>query len=171
MRASEEYNIINKFTQKLPVDIKGVIRALGIEYKEAYLDDDISGMLERIDSEKFKITVSATHPYTRKRFTAAHELGHYMNHRNLIGDGIDDTKAYRSKPGGQYHNTNIGPLEETEANKFAARALMPANLLGIEYVKSKDVSRLAKMLEVSERSLKWRLVNLKLATKSRMGLL
>lgn len=52
-------------------------------------------MLERV-GDTFLITVAANDPLTRQRFTLAHELGHYMLHRTLIGDGLDDDRAYRS---------------------------------------------------------------------------
>ena len=170
MRASEEYSTINRFAASAPVDVRGLIEALGIQYQKAFLADNISGMLERLDDGYFKITVNATHRETRQRFTAAHELGHFMNHRNLIGDGVDDNKAYRSTDEGKYHNTDIGPLEETEANKFAAIVLMPGPLVQLEYENTKDTSKLAKKFGVSERAIKWRLVNLRLAAKSTLGL-
>lgn len=170
MRASEEYSTINRFAAIAPVDVKGLIEALGIQYQKAFLNDNISGMLERMSNGRFKITVNATHKETRQRFTAAHELGHYINHRNLIGDGIDDNKAYRSTAEGMYHNKDIGPLEETEANKFAAIVLMPGPMVKQEYQANQNTDELARKFGVSERALKWRLVNLKLATKIEVGL-
>ncbi len=170
MRASEEYSIINSFTQSPPTDIQTLIKALGIQYHEAYLNDDISGMLEKQPSGKFRITVNATHPETRKRFTAAHELGHYMRHRSLVGDGVDDNKAYRSTEGGEYHNINIGPKQETEANRFAALVLMHGPTVEREFKKNDSYIELAKLFGVSEQAMAWRLVNLGLASKERVSL-
>ncbi len=176
MKPSEEYRIINGFAKTAPVNIGGIISALKVQYQEAYLDDDISGMLERVDDDRFRIVVNANHPLTRRRFTAAHELGHYMNHRYLIGSGVDDNKAYRSVSGGKYHNTHIGPAEETEANIFAAGILMPGPLVEREFRSDNHsslldrASALAARFEVSEKAMKWRLVNLKLADKDALGL-
>lgn len=170
MRASEEYELINQYTSMCPVNVQGLISALGIQYREAFLADNISGMLERSQGGGYTITVNAGHPVTRKRFTAAHELGHYINHRHLVGDGVDDNKAYRSTDEGKYHNTNIGPVEETEANKFAATVLMPRSLVVREYNANNNPADLARAFGVSEMSMKWRLVNLRLATKAQLGL-
>lgn len=68
---------------------------LGVQYRKANLAKGISGMLERV-GDTFLITVAANDPLTRQRFTLAYELGHYMLHRKLIGDGLDDDRAYRS---------------------------------------------------------------------------
>lgn len=170
MRASEEYSTINRFAASAPIDVHGLIEALGIQYHKAFLADNISGMLERLEDGTFKITVNANHRQTRQRFTAAHELGHFMKHRNLIGDGVDDNKAYRSTDEGKYHNTDIGPDEETDANKFAAIVLMPGPVVQQEYKINRNAHDLAKKFGVSERAMKWRLVNLGLETKSAFGL-
>lgn len=59
----------------------------------------------------------------RARFTFAHELGHFMCHRNLkdiFEDSEDSLNDFRS-------------AIETEANIFASWLLMPANLLRDEF--------------------------------------
>lgn len=110
-----------------PVNIEAIIRAIGIELdKKASLDSEVSGQIETLPNGQFKISVNKSDHYFRQRFTMAHELGHYFLHAHLIGDGVDDNKAYRSVPAGRFHNTLIGQAEETQANRFAASVLMPA---------------------------------------------
>ena len=114
-------------------------------------------MLEKY-KDSFLITISARDPSTRKRFTLAHELGHYMLHRHLVGDGMYDDRAYRSTHMGRYHNTLIGPKEETDANKFAANLLMPKDL--IEAAWSQDgatVDSMAELFQVSKNTMSIRL--------------
>lgn len=111
-------------------------------------------MIERRANDHFLITVNAIDPPTRQRFTTAHELGHYMLHRDRIGDGIADDRAYRSTSSGRYHNTRIGPREETQANTFAANLLMPYEL--IEKLKADGITTphaLADRLQVSEQAM------------------
>ena len=48
------------------------------------------------DGDGYRIVVNSGHNRVRRRFTAAHELGHYVYHRDLIGDGIYDDAAYRT---------------------------------------------------------------------------
>jgi hypothetical protein len=58
----------------------------------------------------------------RKRFTAAHELGHYEMHRNLHPLLVDSEQELLSWYQGGAH--------EMEANEFAAELLMPSDRFG-----------------------------------------
>ena len=157
MNIAEQWDVMTAARKTLPVDVHGLPARLGVQVKEAFLADGISGMLERI-GDKFLITINAVDPHTRQRFTLAHELGHYMLHRHLIGDGVDDDRAYRSTNIGKYHNTLIGPKEETEANKFAANLLMPRDLVRQEWQKSAaTVPAMAALFGVSEHAMSIRL--------------
>ena len=81
-------------------------------------------------------------------------LGHYIYHRSLIGDGVDDDRAYRSTIVGKYHNTRIGPREETEANRFAADVLMPWGVISeLQARGHNEVDELARALGVSEHAM------------------
>jgi IrrE N-terminal-like domain len=68
----------------------------------------------------------------RRRFTIAHEIGHWQMHRN------DDKAAFcRStsvEPAAGVSPHSVPPAED-EANRFAAGVLMPAHLLRREYVR------------------------------------
>ena len=159
MTVSEQITTINRFMKSAPVDVFGMSQALGVACQSAYLGDDISGMLERVSEGVYKCTYNASDAITRQRFTVAHELGHYMLHRKLIGDGVDDNKAYRSTDAGKYHNTAIGPAQETEANKFAAAVLMPTNLVKAKMTEHPDVgdNGLAHIFNVSMQAMAIRL--------------
>lgn len=162
-RYSEELRIINEAIDNAPVDLKGLANSLGVEVRHVYLDDDISGMIEH-KNERYVISVNALDACYRQRFTIAHELGHFMNHRHLMQDGIDDNRAYRSTSSGRYHNTEIGPAEETQANRFAAALLMPAKAVRRAYNEGlKDVNELARKFQVSKQAMRIRLESLGLA--------
>ncbi|MFC7048598.1 ImmA/IrrE family metallo-endopeptidase [Emcibacter nanhaiensis] len=148
------FSLINEFQDRYPVDVNGLARALGIEVNYAYLGKDVSGMIERTNTGSYRITVNENDPRTRQRFTIAHELGHFIYHKDKMGEGIDDDRMYRSTNVGKYHNTNIGPREETQANKFAASLLMPMDI--INQLKSdgiNDCGMLADMLDVSKHAM------------------
>ena len=141
-----------------PVDVEAIIRRIGIGLSKAYLNKEIAGMIERTRDNKYHISVNVNDPLTRQRFTMAHELGHYIYHKNLIGEGIDDDKMYRSTEVGKYHNTYIGKHEETQANRFAANLLMPYSL--IENLKGQGFEnphQLAEKLIVSPHAMHIRL--------------
>lgn len=139
-----------------PVDLEGLASDLGLKINYAYLEREISGELV-CDNGSFSININANDPPTRQRFTLAHELGHYVRHRELIGSGLDDDRAYRSTNHGRYFNTRIGPAQETEANKFAANLLMPWHLIEEMQTDGLTRSQIAKRLGVSEHAVAIRL--------------
>ena len=157
MNVAEQWDVLTNARKSVPVPVHELPGRLGVKLKQAWLADGISGMLENI-GETFLITINALDPDTRQRFTLAHEIGHYMLHRHLVGDGVDDDRVYRSTQVGKYHNTLIGPFEEREANKFAANLLMPRDLVNLK--RSEDGATDATMASdfgVSERTMSIRL--------------
>lgn len=148
---------IDRAQRAAPVDIRGLAHDLGIKVYDAWLDPEVSGELERTVDGNYQINVNADDPITRQRFTIAHEIGHYIYHRSLVGSGVDDNRAYRSTKQGRYFNTRIGPREETEANRFAASVLMPNHLIEDLRRLGLDRAEMAKRLQVSEHALAIRL--------------
>lgn len=152
-------SILQSYLHEAPVNIEGLIRELGIELdKKADLDESIAGQIERLKNGKYKISVNKDDHYYRQRFTMAHELGHYFFHRSLIGDGVNDSKAYRSTCEGQFCNANIKPSHETRANQFAASILMPEPLVCEIYKELKgDVAEIAKRFQASKQAMQIRI--------------
>ena len=139
-----------------PVDVSGLAEHLGVEVNYVLLEPTISGELVR-EGDSYAININARDASTRQRFTLAHELGHYIYHRDLIGKGLDDDRAYRSTMNGRYFNTRIGPRQETEANKFAANLLMPWSLIEDMQRNGLDSRQIADQLRVSEQAMAIRL--------------
>ncbi len=147
-----------------PVNVTEIIKEIGISINmDADLDPEISGELERKADGRFVISANAADGDARKRFTVAHELGHYMLHAHLIGEGVDDSKAYRSDPAGNFHNQLIKRRHETEANRFAAQLLMPKKMVVRRATSGKSVQELAGHFEVSVAAMKIRLNTLGIA--------
>lgn len=141
-----------------PLNIEAVIRSLGIELdKKAKLHSEISGQIELLPNRLYRISANKDDNYLRQRFTMAHELGHYLLHQNLIGDGVDDNRLYRSVPAGQFYNRAITPAHETEANRFAAAVLMPSELVKEGRRELGDVEQIAKRFQVSKQAMEIRL--------------
>jgi Zn-dependent peptidase ImmA (M78 family) len=124
------------YIDSIPVNIEAIIKSFDIELdKNAnFPDDKVLGEISR-EGDNYKISIKKTDHYYRKRFTMAHELGHFMLHKNKIGDGIDDSENYRPV---RRTNTGAGELEEKEANNFAANILMPEDLV-VEYAKDRGI--------------------------------
>ncbi|MEE1655776.1 ImmA/IrrE family metallo-endopeptidase [Microvirga sp. CF3062] len=159
---------IKSFQNDAPVNIEGLIRSFGVSLdKKAVLHPEIAGQIERVDGDRFHVAVNVNDHYYRQRFTMAHELGHYLMHRDLLGEGTDDNRAYRSIDAGKFHNTSILPQHETEANRFAANLLMPAHLVKrYFYELNGELERLSKIFQVSSEAMRHRLASLDLKPRA-----
>jgi len=149
---------IRSFGDRMPVPVFEMVEMLGIGPEFTPMADDVSGKIVRTAAPAgYKIVVNAAHHLNRQRFTAAHELGHYIYHRDLLDFGVGDTLAYRAEGSG-FPNPRIGPAQETEANRFASNLLMPNPL--ISALKSqgvRDPADMARRLGVSEAAMRIKL--------------
>lgn len=154
--------LIRKHQLRAPVNVEGLIRELGLYLdKKGELQPDISGQIEPSPNGSYKITVNKSDHHYRQRFTMAHELGHYLFHRDAIGAGIDDDRMYRSTASGNFYNTIISREQETQANQFAANLLMPAPLvLKAWEERGRDLKAVANLFQVSPAALRIRLEGL-----------
>lgn len=147
--------------EKLPIDVNEIALHYGVKIKEDTFDDTISGFLI---SKKGKniIGINSNESPVRKRFTMAHELGHFILHSNKEDDLFISKIHFRDE------ESSTGEMKrEREANAFAAGILMPRFLIEKELQKFKDkspveeaVSRLANIFNVSEIAMSYRLLNL-----------
>lgn len=146
--------VVNEFTQSAPVDVRHLARALHLNVLDEDLGDNVSGKIERDMFGDYKITVNLRHSETRRRFTIAHEIAHYVLHREKIGDGIVDDGLYRSAKGGAI---------ERQANNYAASILMPAPLVREKWLSGLTTSSaLAKAFGVSSAVAEIRIKELRL---------
>ncbi len=149
--------LAEKYWGDIPVPVFSILEELGLGPQSDVLDENISGWIERRPDGSYGVTVNAAHAPVRQRFTAAHELGHYIYHRDLLGAGTGDTRAYRAE-GTRLPNGAIRPVHERQANSFAANLLMP--LKSINLLKSQGVTSvvgLADRLGVSQDAMRIRL--------------
>ena len=150
--------IVSRFREVAPVDVFSLARDLGIPVK---LDPAISDCAGMILSDAggspsgYRIVINANDSPRRQRFTLAHEIAHYIFHRDLIGDGIKDDAMFRSKLRDEF---------ERQADSAAANILLPADLVRKVY-RAGVVSlvELTQRFNVSEQSLRIRLKELGLA--------
>ncbi|MBX8783157.1 ImmA/IrrE family metallo-endopeptidase [Ochrobactrum sp. GRS2] len=124
-----------------PLDVDGLFKALNIPviYSDT-LNADVSGHLMKTENG-WQCTINANHHPTRQRFTLAHELGHYILHRNQKTDFVDHT---------YFRKGDALDTMEFEANAFAAEVLMPSDAFAyyIENISS-DVNDIANHFGVS----------------------
>lgn len=116
--------VIREFTEFPPVNVEGLAKALGLSVFEKELPG-ISGMLTADHLSGpcgYTIYVNSTDPLNRRRFTIAHEIAHFLLHRNKAATTeFKDDRLYRS-PG-------LSDAKEAEANRLAADILMPRRII------------------------------------------
>lgn len=155
MEMATPIEIVGRFLNQAPVDLAAMSRALGLNVVySAVLPDDVSGKIER-KGDGYLVTVNARHPKRRQRFTLAHEIAHYVLHRDYIGDGITDNAMYRS--------AGLSDAVEQQANRYAADILMPAATMRRLYREGKmSFAQMAEAFDVSTDAAKVRMRDLRL---------
>jgi Zn-dependent peptidase ImmA (M78 family) len=138
------------------------VKALKIDLVYYTFDEDISGVLV-LNGSHSTIGVNQGHSEVRKRFTIAHELGHYVLHKDQ-GSMFMDKVLFRKNS--EEYSVRDGKLEK-EANYFAANILMPENIVkdyieknDIDFYEDLDIQKMAKAFGVSSSAMTYRLINL-----------
>ncbi len=140
----------------IPVDPVILANRLGIKVHNAkFSDDSLSGMIAK-RGETVTLLVNQSDPPYRKRFTIAHELGHHFLHLLADGDFVDSAiDLFRDADAPA---EVAGPRRaEIQANQFAAALLMPADLVRAAFAKCQDLGELARLFNVSEAAMGFRL--------------
>jgi Zn-dependent peptidase ImmA (M78 family) len=154
-----------------PIDLEKITKVLGIS-----VEDDMTLHQKGVVGE---ICFSGNEPVVRinpfentyrprRRFTLAHELGHFCLHREGAHKGFVDSKETMSR------SESYWDFYESEANNFAAQLLMPKSLIikeGREIIRAHEekgsklskktfIELIAKRFEVSNKSMEYRLKNI-----------
>lgn len=147
----------------LPINVEALARKLNINIVEEDFEGSLSGVLYR-DDDNVVIGVNAKHAEKRKRFTIAHEIGHFILHK---GNKMHIDREYKVNFRDSISSTATN-REEIEANAFAASLLMPENKFMMEVINLVDtgkdvinddevVRELANKFNVSQQALLIRL--------------
>lgn len=164
IRYEDEDAIVRKYAVIAPVDVKAIISEIGLTYVEREMPLGESGYIE-YDGWTCTIAVNTNEGPQRRRFTAAHELGHFLLHRDLLKkhrhlDRLFDEAANRNPERPLKHR------HEMQANQFAARLLMPKLTIENAIAEGVDTIRdLALKFDVSRLAMKNRLNALDLLDK------
>lgn len=120
-----------------------------IELKIIPLCDNISGYIEKKD-DKFIIAVNSLQSPLRQRFTLAHELGHYILHRNNLEGQHQDIALFRDA-----NEDSLGI--EYAANDFAAELLIPKELFENAIKEGINTPKqLSNFFQVTEKAILYR---------------
>jgi Zn-dependent peptidase ImmA (M78 family) len=140
-----------------PVPVDKLAENLGLEIRVAPLRGDLYGALIRSDHENYIGVNSLNHP-NRRRFTIAHELGHFVLHKGIK---VHIDKGFRVNWRDDESSQAVSD-EEMEANRFAAELLMPIQFLTrdidrLRGVGHETVALLARKYKVSSQAMRIRL--------------
>jgi Zn-dependent peptidase ImmA (M78 family)/DNA-binding XRE family transcriptional regulator len=136
-----------------PIQVTHVLEQCGCRYEEDDLPDELQGFVVVVDEHPV-VVVKRSDPLQRRRFTAAHELGHVLL-RHYDTFHLDLSANEGAPP-------NYNWRHERAANDFAASLLMPEELVrtAVETTVKPDVRALAASFEVSRQAMSIRLAAL-----------
>lgn len=139
-----------------PVDIVGMAYAMGIEYSEHSMRDNVS---IRVDRERAKIHVNARMSKAQRRFSAAYGIATYLLCSDILRNSQEDHRGTLFGDTPQM----IGPISEQNQNhakRMAIQMLVPADRLRkslSEY--GHDVEKLSAEFAFPEKAMTIRLKN------------
>lgn len=146
---------LEKFDDIFPVPVHEICFALGIETENSKdMSSNMSGYIKK-QGELYVIKANKRNHPNRRRFTVAHELGHYLLHKAQLdkdGEILERSDRIYDKEKAQM---------EAEANDFAAKLLMPEEHFLKRYqAMQPDLESLSKYFFVSQVAIELRAINL-----------
>lgn len=98
--------------------LEAVCDLLDIEvfYTDALAEQNVSGMIVKLEGEQPRIYINSQESENRQRFTLAHEIGHFVERTT---EAQDKEFSFTDRRGGNYN------LHEFYADQFAGALLMP----------------------------------------------
>lgn len=144
----DQYKIFQGYTR-----IVELANLLGMKVKPTlFNDDNVAGML-KFENNEINIYINEYQSVNRQRFTIAHEIGHYILHRDLVAN--QKTSVFYRKD----FNNFKDPIE-AQANRFAASILMPQDMVKGLYKLQFDADSIANILKVSTTAMSFRIMEL-----------
>lgn len=139
-----------------PVMLGPIARACGVRVLGWDFDEAVSGLLLDLEGGP-AIGYNRNHARPRRRFTVAHELGHWLlrHHEHFHVDLSTPTAESGEPPGFNWQ-------DERAANQFAAELLMPTDMVEDAYRADPKTTPLARRFMVSPQAIAFRVGNLEL---------
>jgi len=147
--------IVDKYKSTFPVPVGQIAEELSISVISTLdLPSGMSGSISKED-DGYIIYVNGSQSLRRQRFTIAHELGHFIKHRDEL-DSTDEilnpTKKVllrRNTSSSSIPNDGI-KQREVEADQFAGELLMPEITFKDVWVKAQNLKDVADYFGVSQ---------------------
>lgn len=150
----EQRKVILNSHSCYPIAVGKLAKNFGIVVKKATLKGNLAGEIKE-EAGIVTVRVNSHDVKARQRYTIAHEIAHFLLHRQFLKGGIQDTPLYRS---------HLSNEIEREADALAADILMPIQIVqdlmdknSKEHKGERLYEVVAESLEVSKIALKIRL--------------
>lgn len=124
----EDRSILERHLGEVPVKLGAIAKDLGLNVMLSSLPLNVSGQIAKTQNG-YEIKINRHESRQRQRFTLAHELAHFLLHRDVIdrlGGTLTDNVLYRS---------GASETIEYEANRLASQIVMPEPALKAAYQK------------------------------------
>ena len=94
----------------IPIDVRQVAERLGLEVQYLLLDSGTDGMIVKEAGRPCKVVVDALAHTHRRRFTLAHEIGHYVQkyQKYALGDEGGESTTETSVHRRERNPTSVG---------------------------------------------------------------
>lgn len=141
------------------LDLEKLGQELNIKiFDVTFNQSNVSGAIRK-DNNNWEIYLNKNHSINRKRFTAAHEIGHFFSYQanSLSKDYLDNNGSITDII---YRKNNESDPKELEANEIGAQILMPEAIITQLISQNIDVEEISKQLGVSIQAVSYRLINL-----------
>lgn len=163
---------LKRYKSSFPVDVFGLASSLEVNVRVEDLGSKQSGYLRKELDQTYTAGINSKDGGQRRRFTLAHELGHYFLHRDLL---IAGENHFDRLYDGHNDSGVLKPEHEAQANRFAAETLMPEAEIRHDYFMNgapvlEFAGKMANKFNVSAVAMSWRLVNLRIATRRDLGI-
>ncbi len=143
-------------------DLKAAIAEMGICYREWPLAGRESGRIWR-DGSDYTIFVNSRLAAGRRRFSAAHELAHYMFHRDLLPDHHTPHVSQIFEESGALHPAAVLPaFRERSAKTMAVQIMLPAEPIRRHHADGQSTEQLAVLYKTTPAAMAIRLRTLSL---------
>ena len=155
---------------KVPVDVEDIAKSFDLTVIEHPTDKNLSGMLA-VKNNHGLVFVNSSHHPRRRRFSLAHELGHFILHTPDMTTAKDKLVIYHRHSFNDPNKDLKKQKREREANQFAAALLMPSDKvikvardLELDLLDDNAIDIIAQRFDVSNQAMSIRLQQLDLLT-------
>jgi len=141
--------------KEIPVPVIAIAKELGIKIYETFdFSRTQSGSIKK-ENGRYVIYLNGRDHSTRKRFTIAHEIGHFLLHHDYLSRGNEAITEIKqpfgelNRPAESISMKEEEKKREIEANRFAAELLMPSEEFKEAFEQADNIEDIADKFYVS----------------------